>query len=148
MTKVFCDGGARGNPGPAACAYLVYELPDSAGKTDAGNLRYKCGKYLGVATNNFAEYSAVIEALFWLRDNSVTTGLNFFLDSLLVVSQLNGKFQIKNETLKELYLRVRFLEKDLRAKNPDLKLTYSYVPRAQNSEADFLVNQTLDSSIN
>ena len=135
MLKVYTDGGSRGNPGPAACAFVVFD--------DAGNLRYKRGKYLGVATNNEAEYAGVIEALRYFqpkagpplaeRDLSV----QFFLDSLLVVNQLNGLWKVKEPRLRELVIQVRSLENGL-------AVTYSHVPREQNSQADFLVNETLD----
>lgn len=124
MLKVFCDGGSRGNPGPAACAFIIYD--------DAGNIRQKCGKYLGTATNNEAEYQAVIEAL-----SSNLSDLNFYLDSLLVVNQLNGFWKIKEPRLKELFLKVKKL-------SSSLNVSYSYVPREQNRAADALVNETLD----
>lgn len=128
--KINCDGGARGNPGPAAAAFVV-----------TGNLQYKCGKYLGVATNNVAEYQAVILALEWLVKNPGRA--DFFLDSNLVVNQLNGLFKVKNADLRELLLKVRELEGKI-----TLPITYSYVPREQNSEADLLVNETLDQKQN
>lgn len=131
--KINCDGGARGNPGPAACAFVV-----------AGDLQYKCGKYLGIATNNIAEYQAVIEALAWLitkiQDTRYKTQeISFFLDSNLVVNQINGLFKVKDAKLRELLLKVRELEAKI-----SQSLTYSYVPREENREADRLVNETLD----
>lgn len=127
--NVYCDGGSRGNPGPAACAFVI-----------AGDMQYKCGKYLGVATNNVAEYEAVISALSYLSDLRDLSELNFFLDSNLVVNQLNGLFKVKNGTLRELLLKVRALEQELTG----VLVTYQYVPREQNQEADRLVNETLD----
>lgn len=127
--KIFCDGGSRGNPGPAACAFVAHD--------DAGNTRAKCGKYLGVATNNEAEYSAVILALEHL--NSLNS-IDFLLDSLLVVNQLNGLWKIKNPRLRELLMKVRELE-------AGKKITYTHVPREQNSAADLLVNETLDAEL-
>ncbi len=125
MIKIFTDGGSRGNPGQAACAYVVFD--------DAGNIRQSCGKYLGVATNNEAEYQGVIEALTALKDLE----LSFFLDSLLVVNQLNGLWKIKEPRLRELLLKVRALENNR-------KITYTHIPREQNTTADLLVNETLD----
>lgn len=130
--NVYCDGGSRGNPGPAACAFVV-----------AGDMQYKCGKYLGETTNNVAEYQGVIEALSYLRnlgDLRDLSELNFFLDSNLVVNQLNGLFKVKNGTLRELLLKTRALEQEMNG----VKLRYQYVPREQNWEADRLVNETLD----
>ncbi len=128
-----CDGGARGNPGPAAAAFVVHD--------EAGYLREKRGKYLGETTNNVAEYQAVIEALNWLRENREgADGVEFFLDSDLVVNQLNGSFKVKNAKLRELLVKIRGLEAAL----SPLATEYSYVPRLQNAQADLLVNQTLD----
>lgn len=127
-TKVFTDGGARGNPGPAAAAYVVVD--------GAGKVREKCGKYLGVASNNEAEYQAVIEALAAVPDQR----LAFYLDSLLVVSQLNGVWKVKEPRLRELLLKARTLE-------AGRQITYSHVPRSQNALADLLVNETLDSQM-
>lgn len=118
------DGGSRGNPGQAACAYVVYA---------EGNLREKCGKYLGTATNNVAEYSAVIFALESVHDE----GLDFYLDSLLVVNQLKGLWKIKDENLKVLNLKIKDLTKNL-------KVSWNHIPREENLEADALVNETLD----
>ncbi|MCL4397937.1 ribonuclease HI family protein [Patescibacteria group bacterium] len=131
MLKVFTDGGARGNPGPAACAFVVWEA--------AGNLREKRGKFLGNKTNNEAEYAGVIEALSFLRNLSDLRDLkiDLFLDSLLVVNQLNGLWKVKEARLRELMLQVRSLENGL-------TVTYSHVSRSQNKEADLLVNETLD----
>ena len=130
--KIYCDGGARGNPGPAATAFVVYD--------DAGNLQYKCGKFLGEKTNNEAEYEAVIEALSYLRSLRGLSGVCFFLDSSLVVNQLNGVFKVKEARLRELLMKVRELESRL----SPIQITYSHVPREQNAEADALVNATLD----
>lgn len=133
--KIFTDGGARGNPGPAAAGFVAYD--------DAGNLRQKRGKYLGTATNNEAEYGAVIAALSYLRDLGNlgdTEKVDFFLDSDLVVNQLNGLFKVKEPRLREFLVQIRQLEGQL----SPIKVSYSYVPRAQNFEADALVNETLD----
>ena len=148
--KINCDGGARGNPGPAASSFVVYErrLHGLATDTtdtdrDAWILRYKCGKFLGVKTNNEAEYAAVIEALLYLINsiksiNSINS-INLFLDSNLVVNQINGIFKVKEPRLRELLVKVRELEGQIK-----VPITYFYMPREQNKEADELVNQTLD----
>lgn len=125
MLKVYADGGARGNPGPAACAFVVYDA--------AGNLRDKRGKFLGGMTNNEAEYHGVIEALTALADPE----LAFYLDSQLIVSQLNGLWKVKESRLRELLFKIRQLENGR-------QITYTYVPREQNRMADALVNETLD----
>lgn len=134
--SVFCDGGSRGNPGPAAVGYIIR---DAKGKTLT-----KHGHFIGRATNNVAEYTAVIKALKWIsRNYSITQSLNysitFFLDSKLVVNQLNGLFKIKNSGLRELAIQVRQLEREIGG-----NITYRFVPREKNRDADSLVNQVLN----
>ena len=133
---VFTDGGARGNPGPAAIGFII--------KDDHDQILIKQGKYIGQATNNVAEYQAVIEALTWLKNNfkmkeALNNQIDFFLDSNLVVNQLNGFFKIKNAKLKNLIIKVKSLEKEINE-----KIFYHFIPRQKNYHADFLVNQTLD----
>ena len=133
---VFTDGGARGNPGPAAIGFII--------KDNHGLILIEQGKYLGQATNNVAEYQAVIEALTWLKNNfkmkeTLNNQIDFFLDSNLVVNQLNGFFKIKDAKLKNLIIKVRSLEKEISE-----KIFYHFIPRQKNYHADFLVNQTLD----
>lgn len=133
---VFTDGGARGNPGPAAIGFII--------KDDHGQILIKQGKYIGQTTNNVAEYQAVIEALTWLKNNfkmkeTLNNQIDFFLDSNLVVNQLNGFFKIKDAKLKNLIIKVRSLEKEINE-----KIFYHFIPRQKNYHADFLVNQTLD----
>ena len=127
-----CDGGARGNPGPAACAFVVTD--------HSGQIVYQQGKYLGQATNNQAEYAAVWLAVNWLANNYLDAETEFFLDSLLVVNQLQGNYKIKNVALK---LKLSEIQNFISMKN--LKIAgYSYVSREKNFLADNLVNQTLD----
>ena len=130
---IFTDGGARHNPGPAAIGFVV--------KDEKGKTLVKQGKYIGEATNNVAEYTGVIEALKWLlaNDLSVNGQINFYLDSKLVVNQLNGLFKIKNKDLRELVIQVRQLEQEVGG-----KVFYQFVPRVKNQVADFLVNTSLD----
>ncbi|MCL4389995.1 MAG: ribonuclease HI family protein [Patescibacteria group bacterium] len=135
--KINTDGGARGNPGPAACAFVAYD--------EAGNLLEKRGKYLGTATNNEAEYQGVIEALTYLANNKhLISNINFFLDSQLVVNQLNGLFKVKEPRLRALLMKVRELESELTKSYKLQAISYEYVPREQNRVADALVNETLD----
>lgn len=127
-----CDGGARSNPGPAASAFVVFDV--------SGQVVYQTGKYLGDGTNNQAEYEAVLMAVNWLGQNYPRAEVEFLLDSQLVVNQLQGHFRIKNQTLKKIFSQINnlILEKQLRIKS------FSYVPRERNFVADSLVNQTLD----
>lgn len=131
---VHCDGASRGNPGKAACGFVI--LKD-------GIEVVKHGKTLGVATNNVAEYWAVVEALTWFVENKKTESrVNLVLDSLLVVNQLKGLYKIKNKDLLKLATRVKILEKSISA-----GVTYTSVPREKNKIADTLVNQILDGQI-
>lgn len=129
---IFTDGGARGNPGPGAVGFVV--------KDNTGKVLTEQGKYIGHVTNNVAEYQAVIEALKWLKNNLINSvnSINFFLDSKLVVNQLNGYYKIKNANLRNLIIEVRKLEREIGG-----NVSYCYLAREKNFQADFLVNQTL-----
>jgi len=129
---VFTDGGAKGNPGPAAIGFVV---KDNFGKT-----LVREGKSIGFATNNIAEYRAVIGALCWILTNIKEQPLtiNFYLDSTLVVNQLNGLFKIKNKNLKNLAVEVKRLEGKING-----KIFYHYNPRKKNKESHFLVVSAL-----
>lgn len=132
-TQIFCDGGARGNPGPAAAAFVV-EVK--------GKIIYKDAKFLGKATNNVAEYRALVMALSWIAENlKEISGTEIFiiLDSELVAKQMSGQFRLKNENLKPLFLEAKNLEK--RIGRP---AKYLSVSRDKNKLADFLVNKYLN----
>lgn len=130
--KVHTDGGSRGNPGPSAVGCLI--------ESPTGVLA-QFGLYIGVGTNNEAEYKAVITAIKWIQEqkNIAPTALHFYLDSQLVVSQLTGKFQVKHPEMIKLKAEVV----KLLGKFP-VKADFNYVPRAQNSIADSMVNLALD----
>lgn len=138
IINVFTDGGARGNPGPSAIG--VY-IEDQSRKKIAG-----FGKTIGAATNNVAEYKAVIEALTWIIENkkelAETANIHFFLDSKLVCSQIIGIFKVKNADLRNLLFDVRNMEAQI-----NLPIYYKYIPREQNKKADVLVNQALDKTM-
>jgi len=129
MLQIFCDGGARGNPGPAAYGFVV-----KAG----GKIIKESGSYIGVTTNNTAEYTAIVEALKWLSADHSGSNLVFYLDSQLAASQLNGIFKVKNAKIRELIMAVRVLESNFKG------IIYKHIRREQNKEADRLVNEALD----
>lgn len=133
--RIFTDGGARGNPGPAAIGVYI--------ENSKGQQLGSVGKTIGVATNNTAEYKAVIEALGWIIENKKSIPQNskilFFLDSLLVCSQIRGVFKVKDENLKMLLVLVRQKETEV-----NLPISYSHIPREKNKKADSLVNYALD----
>lgn len=132
FVKIYCDGGARGNPGPAASAFVVFD--------EQGKIIARGGEFIGNTTNNVAEYKAVIMALNWLIKNKPSfENFFFFLDSELVVNQLTGKFRVKDRKLQELVLQIKKLEKNIPG-----KISYKSVPRKENKITDLLVNKTLD----
>lgn len=129
--QCFCDGGARGNPGPAASAFVILD--------QQSNITTQFGRFLGTATNNQAEYQAVTDALSWIYLNlPPTISIKMFLDSKLVVEQVSGRYKIKDPILSLHYQSVARLLNAIR------HTTVTYIPRAQNSQADRLVNQILD----
>lgn len=130
---IFADGGSRGNPGPAAIGFVVKDEKDS--------VLVKKGKLIGKTTNNVAEYTAVIEALKWLKKNSQSSNssVSFFLDSQLIVNQLNGLYKVKNSGLRNLVIKVRQLENEIGG-----HVSYQFISRQKNKIADALVNQTLN----
>jgi len=133
--QIFSDGGARGNPGPAAAAFIVFKNK---------KIIYKHSLFIGRSTNNNAEYTAVLIALQWLNKNTKKNidSIDFFIDSELVVNQLNGIFKIKNNNLKKIIYSIKVLENNFMG-----KITYNYISRNKNKEADLLVNQKLDEKI-
>jgi ribonuclease HI len=138
---IHTDGGARGNPGPAAVGVSIERCTCSSVPCTQTNrqIEKEFGKTIGETTNNVAEYTAVIEALKYMKTKAPVDRIQFLLDSNLVVSQLMGVFKIKDARLRMLMMEVRSLEQEVRG-----EVTYAYVPREQNTRADMLVNQALD----
>ncbi len=131
---IYCDGGSRGNPGPAASAYVV---------TENEKVIHSEGKYLGIETNNVAEYTAVLLAVTWLSNliPNPQSLVTINLDSQLVERQLNGAYKIKSEKLKVLYDQIKLL-----IINSSLLIKFQWGYRSKNTLADSLVNETLDSA--
>jgi ribonuclease HI len=126
---LFADGGSRGNPGPAASAAVLIE--------PSGELLEEVGAYLGIATNNVAEWTALLLGLEAAQRRGIRR-LAVRLDSELVVKQLCGEYRVKHAGLQPLYQRARRL---LRAFD---EIDIRHVPRKQNALADALVNRVLD----
>jgi ribonuclease HI len=127
------DGASRGNPGPSSAAFVI--------KSDDGVIWAQQGVYLGIGTNNNAEYLAVklaLERLIQDFTRFLPTEVEFVGDSLLIISQLSGKFNIKNENLKTIYTDIKELETKAGT------VRYTYTPRANNFLADKLANQAID----
>jgi ribonuclease HI len=143
---VHTDGGARGNPGPAGIGVVIEKVTEKADPSTSSGRAIKTeeiarfGKRIGETTNNVAEYTAVIEALRFLKTyDGEKKHIEFFLDSTLVVNQLNGLFKVKDAKLRELLSTIRILEQETGG-----TIRYAYIPREQNSRADYFVNQALD----
>ena len=127
--RVFTDGGARGNPGPAAVGVVILD--------DNNNIISETEKFIGSTTNNFAEYSALIEALNLLKEIDAYR-IVFYTDSNLVYSQIKGLWKIKNPELKILNEQAKKMLKTLP------KYNFILIPREKNKNADKLVNKALD----
>ncbi|MBI2103808.1 ribonuclease HI family protein [Candidatus Woesebacteria bacterium] len=130
MLTIYCDGGARGNPGPAAAAYVVYE---------DGKVIHKFSKFLGKTTNNVAEYNALILALNFVLRIKPNSEVKIILDSQLVANQMKGGYKVKNKNLQKFFLTAKNLEKQI-----NQKIIYQWSARVNNKLADELVNAELD----
>jgi len=128
---IFTDGGARGNPGPAASGVVI--------STAKGEVIEAFGRYLGETTNNQAEYKAI---LFGLQEAKKyqPKRIQFFMDSELAMKQLTGVYRMKNEALRPIFDEIKRLA-------ADYETTYEHVYRANNKAADAQVNIAIDKSL-
>lgn len=126
---VYSDGGSRGNPGPSAAAFVIYDQNNQV--IDQG------GEYLGITTNNQAEYHGVLLGLERALEHKISS-LEYRVDSMLVVNQLNGTYHIKNRELWPIHERIKTLMTRFK------KINFAHVPRERNQAADLLVNVLLD----
>lgn len=131
--KLFGDGGSRGNPGPSASGYVLLDMDD--------NIIFKSGVYLGITTNNQAEYQALKFGLEEAHKMGVRE-VDVYMDSLLVINQMKGIFKVKNRDLWPIHESIKELAKQFK------KVTYTHVPRELNKLADAEVNTTLDAEQN
>jgi len=129
--KLSTDGGARGNPGPAAYGYVL--------EAEDGTVLDARGETIGVATNNVAEYSGLVAGLRKAVEVGVDE-LEVVSDSELIVRQMTGEYKFKNAALRELSLEAARLERQVG------KVTYTAVRREHNELADRLVNEALDAA--
>lgn len=127
--KLYTDGGSRGNPGESACAYVICNMDNIVVE--------KSGFYLGIATNNQAEYYGFKKGLERARDLGIDKVV-LHSDSQLVVNQMKGAYKVKNQELAPLYQEVKALADSFE------KIEFVYVPREYNKEADGEVNRILD----
>jgi ribonuclease HI len=129
--RLYTDGGARGNPGPAAFAYVL--------EAEDGTVLASHGEKIGVATNNVAEYRALVAGL----ERAVELGvreLEVVSDSELLVKQMRGEYRVKNEALRDLSRQAARLAGKL------TKVEYRHILREHNELADRLVNEALDAA--
>jgi ribonuclease HI len=129
--RLSTDGGARGNPGPAAAAYVL--------EAEDGTVLDARGTTIGVATNNVAEYRALVDGLRRAVEVGVDE-LEVISDSELLVKQMRGEYRVKNETLRGLFLEASALANRIGS------VTYTAVRREHNDLADRLVNEALDAA--
>lgn len=127
--KLFADGGSRGNPGPSASGFVLLNMDDE--------VIYKKGIYLGITTNNQAEYQALKFGLEEAKRREVRE-VEVYLDSLLVINQMKGLFKVKNRDLWPIHEAIKELATYFK------KVTYTHVPRELNKLADAEVNIALD----
>lgn len=130
---IFTDGGARGNPGPAASGYVI--------KNELGDNLAEVGLYVGHTTNNQAEYQALLNALIHAQKLGAAV-VNCYLDSELIVKQIKGEYKVKNKDLAPHFLKIWNLLHMFK------KYTITHVPRERNKEADALVNRAIDAQKN
>lgn len=130
------DGGSRGNPGPAAIGVVIED-------TSPSGWRKEYGEYIGIKTNNEAEYQAVIFGLKKLKQligggNTEKSEVVFYMDSELLVKQFNNEYKVKDDNIQKLFMEVHNLALDFK------KVGFKHVLRGKNTDADSLVNKVLD----
>ncbi|MBA2278940.1 4a-hydroxytetrahydrobiopterin dehydratase [Candidatus Saccharibacteria bacterium] len=128
--KIFADGGSRGNPGPSAGGYVILDMDDNVVKRN--------GKYLGITTNNQAEYHSIKGGL----EAAVAMGAkvaHVYMDSMLVVNQMKGVYKVRNRDLWPIHQAIKTLVTSFE------RINFTHVPREMNKLADAMVNETLDS---
>lgn len=133
---IYTDGGSRGNPGPAAFGYVIMDADR--------NVLKRQGEAIGRATNNEAEYQAIVAALkkakqMLGKEKLKQTHIEVRMDSQLAVEQLLGRYKIENEKLQPLFMEIWNLRVELGG-----NVMFTHVPREQNKEADRMVNEALD----
>jgi ribonuclease HI len=127
--KLYADGGSRGNPGPSASGYVIFDMSDA--------IVVEKGIYLGVTTNNQAEYQALKFGLEEAQRQRIQH-IDVYMDSMLVINQMKGIFKVKNRDLWPIHDAIKTLAQGFK------HITFTHVPRALNKEADRKVNEALD----
>lgn len=130
--KLFADGGSRGNPGPSSSGYVVLGMDNKIIEDK--------GLYLGITTNNQAEYTALKIGLEWCLEHGVQE-VDVYMDSLLVINQMRGIYKVKNRDLWPIHTAIVELVKKFN------KVSFTHVPREMNKLADSAVNRILDAEL-
>jgi len=135
--QIYTDGGSRGNPGPAAIGVYIVN----------GRNRElaRIGKKIGEATNNAAEYQAILEGFAWVlanKDKHSVSEVHFFMDTQLAYSQIVGLYKVKNERIRNFIFEIRQKEAELGA-----PVFYNHILRERNKNADQMVNLALDNRL-
>ena len=132
--NIYTDGGSRGNPGPSGYGLVIYDHKQK--------VIYQESKFLGVKTNNEAEYLGLLASLDWVKKNQKMYQIdkvNFFADSQLLVRQLQGKYKVKAPNLKDLFIKSQQLLNQI-----NLDYQFNDIRRELNTLADELANQAMD----
>lgn len=127
--EIYSDGGSRGNPGPSAAGFVIYDAE--------GSTIVRSAQFIGITTNNQAEYISIKNGLDYASRLGVKD-VRVYMDSMLVINQMKGIFKVKNRELWSLHQSVS----ELASHFPDI--TFSHVPRENNKAADAVVNESLD----
>jgi ribonuclease HI len=127
--RIYTDGGSRGNPGPSGAGGVIID--------SNGEIISESSEYLGHQTNNYAEYMGLLLTLKRAKLLGIKK-ISVFMDSKLIVEQMNGNYKVKNEALKVIHLEIVELLKSFE------KVTFTHVYREHNKHADRLVNQAID----
>jgi ribonuclease HI len=130
--RIYTDGGSRGNPGPSGAGGVIID-PN-------GEIISESSEYLGYQTNNYAEYMALLLTLKRAKMLGIRS-VDVFMDSKLIVEQMNGNYKVKNEALKVINSEILELLKSFE------KITFTHVYREHNKHADRLVNQAINKFI-
>lgn len=131
--QIYADGGSRGNPGPSASGYVLMDM--------GGKVVLKAGEYLGVTTNNQAEYQALKLGLEHALHDFQASEAHVYMDSMLVINQMKGMFKVKNRDLWPIHDACQQLAKKFH------KISFDHVPRELNKLADAEVNKAMDENI-
>jgi ribonuclease HI len=133
VLNIFTDGGSRGNPGPAACSFIALLNNKEI---------YKEGFFIGTTTNNVAEYYGLKKSLEWLLNYLKTDAVDkieIYMDSELIVRQINGSYKVKNNNLIKIFLEIKSLLDKI-----NFKYSIIHTKRVNNKNADLLVNKILN----